>query len=110
MKFLTAIAISLGLTASPTLLSAQQADGPFLRGNWFVRNCDSREWELACAAFILGYYQGSQTRVKTVCLPEGVDTGQLITVGLNYMKQNPQRGHIVGMALLDEAWEQAFPC
>lgn len=90
--------------------SAQNSDNPFLLGNWFVRNCDTPTWKLGCVGYILGYFHGSQTREKTVCLPDGVDTGQLIEVALAYMRTRPEKGHIVGLALIDEAWIAAFPC
>ncbi|WP_419865946.1 Rap1a/Tai family immunity protein [Aurantiacibacter rhizosphaerae] len=94
----------------PAPASAQDSSVPFLLSNWFVRNCDSSTWRVGCAAYVLGYYQGTQTREKTVCLPEGVDAGQLYEIALAYMREHPEKGHIVGMALMDEAWVAAFPC
>lgn len=90
--------------------SAQQSEGPFLRGNWFVRNCGSSTWKLACGGYVLGYFHGSRTRKETVCLPDGVDTGQLYEVAITYMRSHPEKGHLIGMILMDEAWEAAFPC
>lgn len=83
-----AIALSASsVTASPLL--AQDSSYPFLLTNWFVRNCDTKTWQLACTGYILGYFQGSESREKNICLPDGVDTGQLIAVGLKYMREHP---------------------
>ena len=104
------LSIAAAIAFASTPASATDAKSPFLRANWFVRNCDSAEWELACRAYVLGYYSGSQTREKTVCLPDGVDSGQLYDVALAYMRSQPAKGHIVGIMLMDEAWRAAFPC
>lgn len=104
-KWMLALAVTI---AMPT--NAQGTNEPFLRGNWFVRNCGLPNWELACGAYALGYFHGSQTRKETVCLPVGVDTGQLQEVAWAYMRAHPEKGHLVGMTLMDEAWEAAFPC
>lgn len=105
------LALAMAAIASSGVpAAAQDTNGPFLRANWFVRNCSSPTWQMGCAGYILGYYQGSQTRKKTVCLPDGVDTGQLYEVALAYMRSHPEKGHLVGMMVMDEAWESAFPC
>lgn len=88
----------------------QTASAPFLRGNWFVRNCDTSTWQLACGSYILGYFHGSEALRTSICVPEGVDTGQLIEVALSYMRRHPERGHLVGTMLIDEAWKEAFSC
>lgn len=104
------IILALGMLTLATPASAQGAEDPFLRGNWFVRNCDSPSWKLSCGAYLLGYFHGSQSRLETICLPNGVDTGQLIEVALAYMRSHPEKGHYVAMMLADEAWASAFPC
>lgn len=99
---------ALALTSAPAI--GQDSNAPLLLGNWFVRNCDSPAWKLACAGYVLGYYQGSQSRVQTICLPSAVDNGQLYEIALAYMRAQPEKGHFVGMQLMDEAWTSAFPC
>ena len=89
---------------------AAEADRVLSNGNWFVRNCQSGSWENECMAYSLGYFQGSQSRRRTVCIPEGVDQGQLWGIALKYMRDHPEKGHLLGMVLMDEAWEDAFPC
>lgn len=105
--------IALGaalLMSAATPVHAQKAEPALGRSNWFVRNCGESGWELPCLAFTIGYFVGSQTRSKTICLPEGVDNGQLHTMAMNYMKAHPEKGHLAGTTLMDEVWEATFPC
>ena len=98
---------------APAPAVAQDSDKPFLLGNWFVRNCDTPTWKLACMGYTLGLFHGTavpRDAERTVCLPKGVDNGQMHEVAMSYMRRHPERGHIVGIALIMESWERAFPC
>jgi hypothetical protein len=45
-----------------------------------------------------------------VCIPDGVDTGQLIRVTLKYIRENPGQAHIRTAQLVLVASQRAFPC
>lgn len=90
--------------------NAQGADVPFLLGNWFVRQCDSPTWALSCRAYSLGLYHGQYDAPRTICLPQGVDNGQMFDVAMVYMRNHPEKGHIPGFALILASWRSAFPC
>lgn len=97
------------LTASPA--SAQQTDVPFDTGNRFVRMCEAKAWKLACVTYVLGVFHGSQSGdVRTVCLPDGVDTMQIYEVSLAYIRSHPKRSHEVALSLILDALTEAFPC
>lgn len=102
-----ALAVCLGVS-SP---AASQNDGtPFGTGNQFVRLCGTRVWQLACRAYALGVYHGNQMGIETICLPRGVDTGQMYEVALAYIRANPQTSHNAAFAMILDSWRSAFPC
>lgn len=107
----TLIAAALTLCIAPPL-SAQTGEGPFLTGNGFARQCETTEWKVGCVTYVLGLFHGSQSQrmPDAVCLPTGVDTGQLYEVAVKYIKSNPAIAHRAAFDLILESWEQAFPC
>lgn len=92
-------------------MAQQRADSPFASGNQWLRLCDDVSWNTACVAYALGLYQGvALMKPNPVCLPEGVDTGQLYEVGVAFMRANPALAHHGPSALFTLSWVQAFPC
>lgn len=88
---------------------AQDDRTPFSTGNQFVRLCPTEFWNMSCTAYVLGLYHAKDNDgQKTVCLPKGVDTGQLFEVGVAYIKANPSKAHDAAYALIIESWRAAF--
>jgi len=48
--------------------------------------------------------------VRTYCVPEAVNTNQLIRVTVKYLENNPNRLHYLAASLVENAFEEAFPC
>lgn len=57
----------------------------------------------------LAYLKGSQEDLG-VCVPDEVETGQMIRVILKYIRENPGRAHLATAQLVVLAQQQAFPC
>jgi hypothetical protein len=84
---------------------------PFASGNEFVRLCPIEDWHVACISYVAGVYDGSQAATqRSICLPDGVDTGQLYEVGRRYILDHPAEAHQPTWGLLLIAWHDAFPC
>lgn len=91
--------------------NAQSEGDAFLSGNQFVRQCEGAVGKrIQCLIYVLGVYHGSQSQNRSVCLPAGVDTGQLYEVAIAYIRNNPARAHFVPFGLMLDSWQQAFPC
>lgn len=98
------------IMSTPSTAADQQ--NPFESGNSFIRLCDSSRYVVACTTFTMGVFQGYQlgTAKSDICLPSGVDTGQLGEVGRKYIRENPERAHWTVSPLLVNSWLKAFPC
>jgi hypothetical protein len=83
---------------------------PFSTGNHFVRKCATTEWRLACAAYTVGLYHGSQRDRRTICKPEGADNEQLYNIAIAFIKANPKQSHTAAFSIILASWEDAFPC
>ena len=105
LKWLAMLAV---LVATPAY--AQEDRTPFETGNKFVRMCVTDLWKLPCVTYAVGVYEGSQIKSATVCLPDGVDNGQLLAVGVAFIKDHPDTAHLIPSVLLLASWERAFPC
>lgn len=45
-----------------------------------------------------------------ICIPDGVETSQMIRVTLKYIRENPEQAHIPSAQLVLAASQRAFPC
>ena len=45
-----------------------------------------------------------------ICIPDGVEAGQMIRVTLKYIRENPEQAHILSAQLVLAASQRAFPC
>ena len=101
------------LTMSSPGIAQVDPTAPLNSANNFQRLCQSdASLTTYCMTYVLGTYHALRetSRASGVCLPKGVDTGQLFEVGLQYIRQHPELGHYAPAPLLIASWEQAFPC
>jgi hypothetical protein len=102
------------LISTPVPGDAQEnAAGALASGNNFALFCNGvTTASVSCLAYTLGVFHALRetTRGSNVCLPNGVDTGQLFSVGVKYIRENPELGHYAPAPLLIASWERAFPC
>tara|TARA_R110001599_G_scaffold262279_2_gene462738 strand:- start:361 stop:747 length:387 start_codon:yes stop_codon:yes gene_type:complete len=45
-----------------------------------------------------------------ICLPEGVERGQIVDVSTNYLANNPAKRHLPARSLIRDALAESFPC
>jgi hypothetical protein len=57
-----------------------------------------------------GYVTGVTETITTLCIPDGVATGQIMVVVRKYLKDHPERLHLPAAALVIEAIHTAWPC
>jgi hypothetical protein len=106
-------AVALALAPAFAFLSPGPAlarEDPLLTGNAFLRLCDKPEHAVSCITYTLGVFHGFREGSSKICLPKGVDTGQLREVGKKFMRDNPQYGHFGPGGLMVASWTEAFPC
>lgn len=110
-RLFVSVALLLAATSTRAVAQSEVTDA-FNTGNKFVRFCETNiDNRLMCGSYVLGFFHGSQMAgPRTVCLPKGVDLGQLYAVAVAYIKNNPARAHQVAFGLMLESWKAAFPC
>ncbi|WP_420897437.1 Rap1a/Tai family immunity protein [Altericroceibacterium xinjiangense] len=85
----------------------------FGTGNTFLSHCGD-ELRDECVIYSVGVWHGAMTMTSLVepivCFPSGVTGGQLFRVGINFMRDNPDKGHWKPAELLVMSWAEAFPC
>jgi hypothetical protein len=102
-----ALALPLALLASSPAIGQET---PLSSGNAFLRLCDGSGRAISCVAYTLGVFHGFREGSNEICLPKGVDTGQLMEVGKKFMRDNPQDAHYSPGGLMVASWIKAFPC
>jgi hypothetical protein len=118
MRTSTKILFVLGtLTASGFLFAA------FYSGNdlhialkdYRSGNTQNPTTAAAAAGFTVGVADVMDERLDTrtnfkFCIPNRVNQGQLIDVVLSHLEKYPERRHMSGWSLVEEAYAAAFPC
>lgn len=93
--------------------------GSSMNGNKLLAYCEhqmgSPEWTLC-----MGYIQGSTDQIKTMrrvfgdspisCVPASVTIGQMMDVGVEYLRAHPETRHLDASSLMLDAATKAFPC
>lgn len=62
------------------------------------------------SAMVAGVVRGEDTEVNLLCIPEGVEMGQLIDLTKDYLKNNPGDRHFTASFLVYMALSKQFPC
>lgn len=69
-----------------------------------------------CLAYIQGvsdsleFFQNLDGAGKVVCLPKGVNIGQLVDIATKHLRENPEKRHYGADSIILGAWLRAFPC
>ena len=88
-------------------------------GNQLLNMCDKKEADIE-SAYCMGYVAGTfESRANLLfCPPLNPDIkqatfityGQMVKVVLQYLKKNPSRLHKLGADLVQQAYQEAWPC
>jgi Rap1a immunity proteins len=95
-------------------IAASAAD--YVSGNTFTEYCSSKNTMIYCHGYAravgdtLKLWQGISPESAAVCLDAKVNTGQLVDIGLTFIKNNPKERHQIAAALLGAAFADAWPC
>ena len=115
-----------------TPLSAQTQEFPWTSGNAFLRICsviDNKNMTLeegrqvvGCLGYVTGFTYGvvyennfadyvtSGKAPAPFCIPEGVEMGQILQIGLKYIRDNSTVDHLPTATLIAGALGKAYPC
>jgi hypothetical protein len=67
-----------------------------------------------CLGYVTGLHDGmlvvEAVRNKFYCLPDGVTTGQILSILVKYVHENPETAHERTAILFMGALKRAFPC
>lgn len=105
-RFSTALLVCISI-----YIGERPAVAGFITGNELLEKCEGESGSIA-----RGYCYGYVAAVNdsflgvAVCLPGGVQLGQLIDVTTVFLRGNPQRRHQPAAALVWDALTRAFPC
>jgi hypothetical protein len=99
------------------LLASGGAWAYFKTGNELLANCTGNSFkEGYCLGYIASVSDTHNTWVdlgnmsEIFCLPKGVTQGQLQSVGVKYLEENPADLHLTASSLIAHALGRAFPC
>ena len=91
-----------------TLLLAINNANSASDGNAFYELCTTKEGY--CTAFLAGYVHGARIHGGRFCIPEKVNSGQVLDVVIQYLQQNPAYRYKEVYALINTAIHEAWPC
>jgi hypothetical protein len=94
---------------------SEQAPTVFIDGNYLYERCVSAEAHDAsyCLAYVLGASDAiavESVAKPYVCIPDRVTAGQLKSVIIKYLSDNPKDRHMVASLSISKALWSAFPC
>ena len=110
MALLAAVAATI---TAPVKSEVPLERGALTSGNRFESECG--ETNSTQYTYCIGYSTGmwdimTLDRGWGICPPEGVQMGQVLKVGIVYMRNNPAKTHLTPGLLLLQSWQEAFPC
>jgi Rap1a immunity proteins len=86
-------------------------------GNELLAKCSSHDagLELSCSTYFLGLLDGHalwkvSSDAPVACIPQQVSVGQVLDVGVRYLKAHPEIRHRSAAFLLRDAFKEAWPC
>jgi hypothetical protein len=106
-----------------------------IHGNDVYNACNAGDEMLAqqgfCAGYVSGAWQGMKygayavtrqvtdsaedadkmaNHILNICVPDGVEMGQLVDVFVDYLASHPSTRHETARSLLKQSFNEAFPC
>jgi hypothetical protein len=122
--------VGIALAASLLTANAQDTGGEFLNGNQLLRYCSEKEgsvtyWqsEASCTTYIMGAHDALisaaksltiwgefETPLRLICVPGGVEAGQLRDIVIQRLQNQPQERDLPASMIVHSALLQAYPC
>ena len=100
------------LPVALALLTSAPAAAYLYDGNEMLDHCRKRS--SVCVGFIAGVLDGADyarlSDRRMLCIPVGVQIGQLSDIFVRHLENNPERRHWGAVVLLTDAIQAAFPC
>lgn len=111
----------IALMSLPTFAEAQivSVDGNLLLG-WCDTNINRErtgDWAMkggSCLGYLLSVLNlqmsGAQVGGRKACVPANANMNQIVNVFRAYMRDHPEKRHLLAASLAAEAFAMAFPC
>ena len=98
------------LAALAMLLGSPSSYADFFPGNKLVELCDESNIynDGVCAGYVIGI--SDRINGEVACIPDGVTSGQAVSIVKKYLKKNPEELHYTAHSLVAFALIKAFPC
>ena len=114
-----------------SIATASPASAEYLSGNVLYRYCTGTEGSfsqasqsLLCSSYIQGAHDGLEAAgkyvsfkanmeedpIRVVCVPSGVETGQLKEIVVAHLRDNPADRNLSASVLVLAALAKAYPC
>ena len=110
------------VTASMLLLPEHELGATTLDGNNLYNDCNAATTKTTEQFLLVGTCIGYVTAVADAlssgnsvngfkaCIPVNVDMNQIVDVVKNFIRDNPEKRHLVAVGLVAAAFARAFPC
>ena len=101
--------------AALAMLLGSPASYAYTTGNNLVEHCKDKEAYFG-SGFCYGYMMGVANILtwaserNRICIPDGVTSGQAVSIVKKYLKENPEELHYTAQSLVAFALIKAFPC
>jgi hypothetical protein len=120
MRLILAVILSAAVTLPPQKVRAQVAT---INGNEIYADCSgsntrppTEQWLLAgtCLGYVTAISDalasGNSVNGFKACVPNNADMNQVMNIVKNFIRDQPERRHLVAAGLVAEALGHAFPC
>ena len=97
-----------------SLLASFSCNSYGFTGNEMLKDCEG--YQDYCLGYVTGIVEATDTYVEWkkmesgFCIPAGVSRGQLESVAVKYLKDNPSKLHLNAASLVANALSHSFPC
>ncbi len=121
----------LAFLAAPVLVVSTPAEANFKTGNELFRECTASRSDAtyyqsyaSCTGFIIGVVDGAEMSgfiisalgemdddpIRMVCVPDGVEAGQVREIVVQHLRANPADRHKPASGQIISAVRAAYPC
>ena len=104
-----AVGLALSLLATA---SVGAEVGYFRDGNALYRECTSTDTEdsASCVAYVVGVVDSFTFTSRQVCLPKGVQGGQVRDLVVNFLRERPEMRQYSAPSLITPLVKRVWPC